>query len=105
MARFLDSTDTTEQAKVRIVVNWYKKGHPAEYKQFVRQTREAREDAINEFAQAQGGEHRQLHDIPETMFTRLVQVLSTEEMTWFSTKEGSHWFARTFPEFSLARVI
>lgn len=98
-------TDTPEQAKVRLVVNSYKKGFPDEYRAFVAQTKIARDAAMSEYAQMEGSPHRQLHDIPETMFIQLVKVLSVDEMKWFSTKEANRWFAETFPQFALARVI
>lgn len=105
MSRAIDPSDDAVQAKVRLVVDWYKKGFPDEYKAFVAQTRLARDEAANEFGAAdfKHSETRQIHDIPENMFKQLVMVLSPEELKDFTTKSKSIWFAKTFPQFALAR--
>lgn len=99
-------SDSNPQAKIRIAVNWYKKGFPGEYKAFVKQMVQARYKAGQ--ADNESGKiteyTREIHEMPETLFTQIVKVLDTDEMKWFSTNEANRWFVKAFPEFSAAKI-
>lgn len=48
---------------------------------------------------------RALTEIPETLYTVLLQGLSKESLKYYKSKEGTRWFAREFPEFRLGKKI
>ena len=60
----------------------------------------------NDFATLEGSEYqRALFEIPETLSTMLIMSLEEEETVWFKTKQGAHWFCKTFPVFQLPRYV
>lgn len=93
------------QQKVREAVAWYKQEHEGEYTVFVAQVALSREASVTDFAEAEGTGNRMLHEMPETMWDFLLDSFTTEEITWFSTKEANHWFVKEYPEFSVARLV
>ena len=101
----LYSGDTPEQRKIRSLVAWYKRRHSSDYRQFCKIMQMKRDLNPDQFARLEGSPHRGLHEIPEVMFEQLVIELTPEEMAWFSTNDTNRWFAKEFPEFSLARTI
>lgn len=95
------------QNRIKNIVHGYKELFPEEYKVTVKAVEMQRRIQKDEFGSTQnsGNIQRALLEYPETLSTMLIQQLNEEELTYFKSKEGARWFARTFPMFSLATKI
>lgn len=51
------------------------------------------------------GLQRALFQTPETLHNMIVMGLLPDEMVWFKSIEGGHWFAKKFPAFRLPQKI
>lgn len=88
------------------VVRLYITENPEEWELFKEGVEMTRRFTKDEFARLYGSnETRALFDMPEVLYSMLVRALSEEEMVWFKTKKGAHWFVRTFKEFALPASI
>lgn len=97
----------TTQNRIKNIVRGYIELFPEEYKITVEAVEMQRRIQKDEYASASnsGTIERALLEYPETLSTMLIQQLNEEELTYFKSKEGARWFARTFPMFSLAVKI
>lgn len=95
------------QKRVKEIVQDYKTIFADEYKLFVKQQIAVREGNLNEYAEIKGDSmmQRKLFDTPANLHTMLVDTLTTEELTWFKSKEGGRWFAKYFKEFRASKKI
>lgn len=60
----------------------------------------------DEFGKPEGSDyHRALLEFPETLYTDFIMKLNEEQLVWFKTKEGAHWFAKEFPLFCLPNKV
>jgi hypothetical protein len=94
--------------RIRNIVFGYKELFPNEYGNVVKFIANNRRLQENEFASMKQ-EHaviqRALYELPEKLSTMLFQELSGEELTYFKSKQGGRWFAKTFPQFALSVKI
>ena len=95
---------------IKAAVRKYKNLFPEEYVEVCHAIR-TRQEALydSRFAKAEGvskdSDLRALYEIPETLNNMIINALDLEGLTWFSGKEPSRWFAKTFPEFRLPEQI
>lgn len=93
-----------QQIKSRIseLIESYKNLFPQDYKAVCQMMEIKRKDLIHKDARVVGSLFlkRALFEIPETLDNFFSMKLNPEEMTWFKTKEGAIWFAKTFKEFA-----
>lgn len=103
----------TAKHKIKIVVQEYKKLFPIEYSIVCDMVKQKRELTMNEFNHIEGTdtEMRGLFEIDEVLNNLIVRALDSEELNWFkmgtqtSRNQGGRWFAKTFPQFALAKKI
>lgn len=94
--------------KVKNLVDGYKILFPDEYKTVVVWIETNRRIQENEFAslkQDNGMVQRAIYELPEALSVSIEKELDGEQLAYFKTKECARWFAKTFPEFSLATKI
>lgn len=94
--------------KVKNLVEGYKIVFPEDYKAVVTWIDTNRRIQENEFAslkQDNGMLHRAIYELPEALSVSIENELDGEQLAYFKTKECARWFAKTFPEFSLAQKI
>ena len=94
--------------RIKSIVGGYKALFPEEYEALVKFIEQNRKLQDNEFASLKKEQNmleRALYEISETLDTMIGQKLSAEELTFFKSKEGGRWFAKTFPQFALAIKI
>lgn len=48
-----------------------------------------------------GTDMRPLYELTETLHSLLVEKLEEDEMRWFKTKQGAHWFIKEYKIFAL----
>lgn len=88
------------------LVRFYIKQNPEEWETFKKGIEMTRQFTKDEFATLYGShDTRALFDMPEKLYEMFVMGLDEEEMQWFKTKRGAHWFARNFPAFALPQQI
>ena len=88
------------QKKIHSVVEQYKKFYPDEYEFVVKQIATKRTHLNNEFAETKMDyAERALTEVPETLFFLLQRILSEDEMSYYASKQGTRWFAKTFKDF------
>lgn len=100
------SIENTE-ARIKNIVKAYRQEFEEEYHLVAKEVLRKRLVAKDKYAST-GGEHvvqRQLLEYPEKLSIAMIKELDEEESTWFATKEGQRWFAKTFPEFRVAEDI
>ena len=97
------------QARIKNLVEGYKKLFPEEYKIACEAVIMQRHIQNDEFASVKG-EHaapsvqRKLYEIPETLYMTLIKELDGDELNYWKSKEGGRWFADTFKQFSLTKI-
>lgn len=86
----------------------YRNVFPQEFADFVK-GQKAKVDLLgdNKYAEMKGSDFiiRKLGDIPETLYSMLQTRLTSEEFTWFRSKEGGLWFYRTFPQYRETKSV
>ncbi len=89
------------QNKIKAVVEQYKIFYPEEYRFVARQIADKRKNLNNKFAKTKGMDYaeRALTEVPETLFGLFQKTLSEDEVSYYASKEGTRWFAKTFPDF------
>ena len=95
------------QARIKNIVEGYKKEFPNEYDVVCKQIAENRRITSDEYASTVG-EHnikRKLYEIPEKLSVAMYKTLDEEENQWLITRKGALWFAKAFPEFNSAYKI
>lgn len=97
----------TTQNKIKNIVFGYKELFPQEYKIAVAAVEMQRRIQKDEYASTggDGNLQRAILEYPEKLSMMLIQKLDVDELTYFKSKEGARWFAKTFPMFSLAEKI
>lgn len=92
--------------RIKNIVELYKRAFPVEYKTACEGIE------MNRRIQKEGGKIEQgvisgriVHEIPEKLYSIFINELSGEELEFYKSKDGSRWFAKTFPEFSLIQKI
>lgn len=95
------------RGNIRMLVDEYKKIFPMEYAMFLKQMEINRLNTFNKFAEVKHTDaiERKIVEYPETLYVILLDKLSSEEFTWFSSKEGARWFAKKYPEFRVATKL
>lgn len=96
------------QNRIRNIVGGYKELFPQEYEatvNFIADNRRLQENEFASLKKEQNMLERALFELPETLDTMLIKELSTDELTWFKSKTGGRWFAKSFPQFALAVKI
>lgn len=87
--------------KIKLCVVAYKRRYPDAYKIVTDAIQMKRGLNRDQYASIESSEMRGLYEIPEDLHQAFVMALDAEEITWFKTKDGGRWFARTFPQFAL----
>ena len=96
------------QKKIIGVVDAYKQFYPDDYKVVVKIVKEKRLNLKNRFGditKQMDTMKRRLTEYPETLFFLLNKILSEDEMKYFSSLKGHHWFANRFPEFRITEKV
>lgn len=94
------------QNKITSLVDKYRLLHPEEYAFVVKQIRNNRENLKNKFAETgMDTVERALTEVPETLFEMFLKGLSEDELAYYSSKEGTRWFAKSFREFVVGSKI
>ena len=93
------------QNKIKATVEGYKNIYKDEYV-FVCNQIKTKRGNTNKFAET-GMDYaeRLLTEVPETLFQLFMETLSEDEIQYYSSKEGTRWFAKTYPEFRGAEKI
>lgn len=93
--------------KITIVVNSYEKTFPVEFKTFCREMARKRGAQANNVSSFKKTEliEREILEYPETLYDLLLLNLTTAEFKFFETKECTRWFAKTFPQYRIAKMI
>ena len=87
------------QLKIKGVVDGYKLIYSDEYSFVVKQIKDKRL-LNNTYAETKMDyAERALTEVPETLFTLFHKTLTEDEMAYYASREGTRWFAKTFPEF------
>lgn len=96
----------TTKNRIKNMVEVYKRAFPNEYKTACEGIE------MNRRIQKEGGKIEQgiisgriVHEIPEKLYTIFITELNGAELEFYKSKDGSRWFAKTFPEFSLIQKI
>lgn len=98
--------NTAGRNLIKRIVDDYKRDYPEDYRLVVEGIAMKREMTRDEFASVEGSpDMRGLFEIPEVLVQNLIIGLDESTTTWWKTKEGGRWFARTFREFSLPYSI
>lgn len=88
------------------IVEDYTVAYKEEFLLFKKAMGMKREVLRDEFGRPDGSNyHRALLEFPETLYTDFIVKLNEEQMVWFKTKEGAHWFAYKFPIFCLPEKV
>lgn len=88
------------QKKLRAVVEQYKKFYRDEYIFVCNQIKAKRANQNTKFAETKMDfAERALTEVPETLFGLFQRLLSEDEIQYYASREGTKWFAKTFPEF------
>lgn len=88
------------------IVKDYTINNKEEYLLFQSAMQMKKDTLRDEFGKPEGSEyHRALLELPEVLHNDFIMRLAVEQMIWFKSKEGAHWFARTFPLFCLPNKI
>ena len=98
----------TAQDKIIEYVIAYKELFADEYQQFLIGRKEKIDMNLTKFAEPDKdlpSIDRQLHEIPNTLFTILKTRLKEEEWAYFDSIKGSRWFARKYKEFRSAERV
>lgn len=96
----------TTKNRIKNMVEVYKRAFPVEYKTACEGIE------MNRRIQKEGGKIEQgiisgriVHEIPEKLYTIFITELTGTELEFYKSIDGSRWFAKTFPEFSLIKNI
>ena len=84
--------------KIRECVEQYIKIFSDEYKMFKEQPPQEAMAAKMDCVETKVAEY------PENLYMLLVKSLDDEDMKWFGTKEGVHWFVKSFPIFGVKYI-
>lgn len=88
------------QLKITAIVEQYKKFYPDEFDFVIRQIADKRKNLNNKFAETKMDfAERALTEVPETLFGLFQKTLSEDEIAYYASREGTRWFAKTFPVF------
>ena len=100
----LNQGDT--KGNIRTLVQEYERIFPAEYANFVLGTRAQRAQGP-ETGEMRGSEfiERIVCEWPETLDAIFKQQLTDEDEAWLYTKEGTRWFAKSFPEYAVITKV
>ena len=91
---------------VKEIVKLYITNNPIEFDIVKRGIEMKRKLSRDEYATLEGSSaSRALYEIPETLSTMFVSGLSEEQMLWFKSKQGAHWFCKNFDVFKLPNSI
>jgi|SRR6185369_946793 len=96
------------QTKIVGVVNSYRQFYPDDYVAVCKIVKDKRENLKNKFGDLTKTTdllERPLTEYPETLFFLLNQILTQDEMKYFSSLKGHLWFAKTFPEFRVTTKV
>lgn len=103
--------ETKRQHTIRAVIQLWMKKYRMEASIFEKQMKKFRETRSNEFAADKQQDQRHMFKIPETLWTRIVQLVKDPEFLSESnpmTKEEEEeyaWFIREFPMFVVPETI
>ena len=84
--------------KIRECVEQYIKIFADEYRMFKEQPNQEAMSAKMDCVETKVAEY------PENLYMLLVKSLDDEDMKGFGTKEGVHWFVKSFPVFGVKYV-
>ena len=87
------------QNKLKATVEQYKKFYRDEYIFVCNQIKQKRENQNKFAATKMDFAERALTEVPETLFGLIQRLLSEDEIQYYASKQGTLWFANTFPEF------
>lgn len=93
--------------RITSIVQDYKKIFPSDYNNFLVGIRLKRDLQRTKFGELSQEDYvvRILFDCPETLDSMLKLSLSPEGWSWFTSKKGGRWFAKTFKEFSISEKV
>ena len=92
--------------KISFIVRRYIADFPDEFAIVKRGIEAKRKMTRDEYATLEGSkDSRALFELPERLHERLALSLNEEELVWFKSKSGAHYFARHFPVFALPDSI
>ena len=89
------------------IVKDYVRVFPQEYALFREGMRKKLADKSNDFSEVKGADYlqREICEWPETLDAMFTTRLPEDALKWFYTKEGTRWFAKSYPQFSAARKL
>lgn len=94
------------QNKLKATVEQYKKFYPDEYIFVCNQIKQKRVNQNTKFADTKMDfAERALTEVPETLFGLFQRLLSESEIQYYASKEGTRWFAKTYPEFRVGDKV
>src|SRR4051812_13208776 len=96
------------QKKIEGVVASYKQFYPDDYIAVVREVKKKQLNLKNKFGDMTKDTdilERPLLEIPETLFFLINKILSEDEIKFWYTIKGQHWFGKKYPEFLLTSKI
>ncbi len=98
---------TTAKIKITALVQDYARLFPDEFKNFKTGIKQKKNNLKDKYAttKSDGIIERSLFEIPETLDYLFMTKLSKEEIDWFYTKEGSHWFVKNFKDFRITYEV
>lgn len=89
-----------------VLVKEYERLFPDEYTMFAIGTRaKRRQGAQTGSLKGMDFIERVVCEWPETLDAIFKQKLTKEDEEWLYTKEGTRWFARTFPEYAVIEKV
>jgi len=93
--------------KIALVVNSYEKTFPKEFRLFCNQMARNRAEQRNQVSSLKKSDviERALLDYPETLYDLLLLNLTASEFKFFETKECTRWFAKTFPQYRIPKLL
>ena len=99
----------TVKTKIKRAVMDYVKANPKEYKSFLKGMR-AKAELMKDGKELRGHVERPLYETPEILHYMIKNSLEEEEWSWFMSLDdyqgnfdGSKWFTKRFPQFSLIK--
>lgn len=90
----------TTKKNIEKVVFKYTKENPDEFKLFTEESMPLIKAAFANGLE-KGTDMKPLYELPVTLFSMFIQELDEDEMIWFKTKKGAHWFIKEFKTFAL----
>jgi len=94
------------KTKIENLAKAYEEVYADEYKEFLKATKKKRALQKTDYASTKGHVlERVLTEVPETLFVLLKQTLFPFEFDWYTSTEGTKWFAKNFKQYTLAKKI